>query len=448
MNSLDQPPGRPYNLPMKNRAVLLCLLPAALAALLLTGSCRRAPSRPNIVLIVVDALRADHLPFYGYRLNTAPFLGSLAERGAVFANAFSASNWTVQSTAALMTSVHPFQLRSEPEDYAGGEPAPGTQFRVGAVAATVPSLAMALKKRGYRTFAVSSNLFVARGSGFDRGFDRFQDFHMKTDGRELNAKVREWRGAMKGAPYFLYIHYTDTHVPYVGRAPFYRQRADRREDYVARYDSDIRYVDQNIQALFRDMGWKRGAALIVTADHGEEFWEHGYRGHGKNFYNGSVRVPLLVHYPQGMKKGAVIEANAGHVDVLPTACELAGAPIPPHAEGVGLLKAMRGDEGYLQGRPIYLYIERGHFRYHGVVRDGWKWIANRGNGREFLFDMKVDPQERNNLAIREEFAALRKGMQDSFLSFAARSRKYDAVRIRMELTPEKIKELKTLGYLD
>ncbi len=428
---------------MKKRLLLV-----ALAALLLLPSCRRAPSRPNIVLIVVDALRADHLPCYGYREDTAPFLNSLAGRGALFANAYSASNWTVQSTAALMTSVHPFQLRTEPEDYAGGEPAPGTQFRVGALAATVPTLAMALKKRGYRTFAVSSNLFVSRGSGFDRGFDRFHDFHMKTDSRELNAKVREWRGAMKGAPYFLYIHYTDTHVPYAGRAPFYRARSDRREDYVARYDSNIRYVDQNIQALFREMGWKRGTALFVTADHGEEFWEHGYRGHGKNFFNGSVRVPLLIHYPQGMKKGVVIGANAGHVDVLPTACELAGAPIPPQAEGTGLLKAMHGAAGYLEGRPLYLYVERGHIRYQGVVRDGWKWIANPGNGREFLFDMKVDPQERNNLALREEFASVRAGLRDRFLSFAERSRKYDAVRIRMELTPEKIKELKTLGYLD
>ena len=448
MRALDRPAGRPYNLPMKDRVARSLIALAALAALLPLPSCRRAPERPNIVLIVVDALRADHLPFYGYGENTAPFLGSLAQRGAVFANTYSASNWTVQATAALMTSVHPFQLRSQPEDYAGGGEAPGSEFRVGALAATAPTLAMALKKRGYRTFAVSSNLFVASGSGFDRGFDRFQDFHMKADGRELNARIREWRNEMKGAPYFLYIHYTDTHVPYVGRAPYYRARSGRREDYKARYDSNIRYVDQNIQSLFRELGWQRDTALIVTADHGEEFWEHDYRGHGKNLFNGSVQVPLLVHYPQGIRKSRVIGENAGHVDVLPTACELAGAPIPPQAEGLGLLKAMRGDDAYLRARPLYLYVDRGRFQFQAVVRDGWKWIANRTNGHEFLFDLKADPHEENNLARREEFSAVRAELRGSFLAFAGKSRKYEAVRMRMELTPEKIKELKTLGYLD
>lgn len=428
---------------MKKRIAL-----AALSALLLSPSCRRAPERPNIVLIVVDALRADHLPFYGYGEDTAPFLSSLARRGAVFANAYSASNWTVQATATVMTSVHPFQLITHPEDYAGGGEALGSEFRVGALAATAPTLAMALKKRGYRTFAVSSNLFVARGSGFDRGFDRFQDFPMKADGRELNAKVREWRGAMKGAPYFLYIHYTDTHVPYAGRAPFYRARSDRREDYAARYDSNIRYADQNIQALFRELGWKRDTALIVTADHGEEFWEHDYRGHGKNLFNGSVHVPLLIHYPQGFGKSRIIEENAGHVDVLPTVCELAGAPVPPQAEGLGLRKALRGDDAYLRGRPLYLYVDRGRFQFQAVVRGGWKWIANRSNGREFLFDLKADPREMNNLARRDEFADICAELRGSFLSFAGKCRTYEAVRIHMALTPEKIQELKTLGYLD
>lgn len=448
MNALDRPAGRPYNLPMKIRVPRPLIALTILSALLLLPSCRRAPERPNIVLIVVDALRADHLPFYGYGEDTAPFLNSLAGRGAVFAHAYSAANWTVQATAALLTSVHPFQLRTQPEDYAGGAEAPGSEFRVGALAATAPTLAMALKKRGYRTFAVSSNLFVARGSGFDRGFDRFQDFHMKADGRELNAKISEWRSAMKGAPYFLYIHYTDTHVPYVGRAPFYRAHSDRRQDYAARYDSNIRYVDGNIQALFHELGWKRGTVLIVTADHGEEFWEHDYRGHGKNLYNGSVRVPLLLHYPQGIRRSRVIEENVGHVDVLPTVCELAGAAVPPQAEGLGLLKAARGDSAYLRGRPLYLYVDRGRFQFQAVVRDNWKWIANRSNGREFLFDLKADPREQNNLALREEFAAIRAELRDSYLSFVGRSRRYDAVRIRMELTPERIRELKTLGYLD
>lgn len=412
-------------------------------------SCHRARHRPNIVVLLVDALRADHLPFYGYAENTAPFLHSLSGQSAVFTNAFAASNWTVEATASLFTSIYPFQRKTGSErPSSSGAGTSHKRYEVNAFVESVPTIAEVMKKNGYRTYGISSNLFITDTCGYALGFDRFHFFRMKADAETLNQQIRTWRKEMDASPYFLYVHYTDTHVPYDKRHPFYRPQKTRKKDFVARYDSNIHYFDQELRKLFTEMRWDRNTIFIITADHGEEFWEHGYRGHGKNLFNGSVRIPLFVYYPKFTRKGRVISQNVSAIDIIPTVCDLIGRPSPHQAEGVSLFPAIRGDAKYLEDRPIFLFVDRGKFKFKGVVRDGWKWIMDQNLGKHLLFDLKKDPKERINLAAKKEYAGIRAGLMEQFLAFERKCRKYAVKKTGFELTPERTKELETFGYLN
>ena len=426
-----------------------CRAYALAILLLLPPACRHAPPRPNIVVVVVDAMAADHLPFYGYAENTAPFLASLSGQSSVFANAFAASSWTIPAVASLFTSIYPFQQEEDDSGIAAvrGGIAAG-KIRYHALAQSVPTMAEILKQSGYRTYGLTSNMFLTEDRGFARGFDRFHSFPMKTDARRLNRQLREWRSAMKSHPYFLYVHYTDAHVPYSGRLPFYRPQKERKADMMARYDSNIRYIDHCLKQLFSEMGWSRDTVLVVTADHGEEFWEHGIRGHGKNLFRGAVRVPLLLYFPESSRKGRRIERNVSALDLLPTFCEIIGRPAPPQAEGVSLLPALRGDSGYLEGRALYLSLRHGKYRFQGVIRDNWKWTAEKTTGEQLLFDLKSDPQEKVNLAESKEFKRIRFDLAGRYLAFARDCRKYRTKKIQLELSPERVRELKSFGYLE
>lgn len=420
-------------------AILLLLLPA----------CRHAPPRPNIVVVVIDALRADHLPAYGYATNTAPFLGSLSGESTLFVNSYTVSNWTLPCVASLFTSIYPFQQKvraidpAKPDSGAAIHP-----YHVRGIADSVTTLAGVLKRSGYRTYGVSGNPFISESRGFALGFDRFQSFAMKTDAGILNRKAAEWLREKASSPYFLYIHYTDVHEPYPARPPLYMPQRTKKDDFISRYDSNIYYTDRALKKLFVKMRWDRDTVLIVTADHGEEFWDHGARGHSKNLFDSTVKVPLIFYLPEYARKGRRIEPNVGVIDILPTVCEIVGRPAPAQTEGTSLLAALRGDTQGLAGRPYFLYTDRGKFDYHGVIRDNWKLIVDRNSGELLLFDLKNDAHERRSLADRKEFIPIRLELARLFSLFERDSRKYGTRIMKEKLTPERIRELKAFGYLD
>jgi arylsulfatase A-like enzyme len=423
------------------------LIALALAALF-PAACRKSPERPNIVLIIVDALRADHLPFYGYAKDTAPFLTGLSVQGSVFVHAYSSSNWTDPATGSIFTSLYPFQhrgLATDPAAADGGETE--KPFLVSAIADSVTTIAEVLNSAGYRTFGISTNFFVSPQRGYDQGFDFFQNFPMKTGADIIHAKLTEWEGEMRRGPYFLFLHYTDIHIPYTRRAPWYKPGKDRTEDFISAYDSNIPYLDAKIRALYDRMGWDRDTILIITADHGEEFWEKGYRGHGHNLFNGSLRVPLLICLPKGQGWGRRIEPNVSTIDILPTLSDYLGLEADPQLEGVSLLPVMRGKPGALTGRPIYAYVERGRFRFRCILRDNWKLIMTPEGDRYFLFDLAGDPDEKKNLANDGRETERKLEMARQYWEFEKNSRKYEQKMVPMEYTRKQLEELKALGYI-
>ncbi len=412
----------------------------AIIPLLLCACARGVERPPNVVLIVVDTLRTDRLPFHGSPRNTAPFLNELAERSLVFENAWSPSSWTLPAAVSILTSVHPFQhgvnnligLELEP----GQEPVP-----VARIPAEVETMAEALSAAGYRTFGVVSNVLVGDAVGFDRGFGRFVQLQDE-DAEAVNAVVAGWRDQMLQAePFFLYLHYIDPHDTYHARAPWFDLQAsaegwpeistkDIRLDWLdwfmtridplpeefegrkarelapdeihdlmvwakAAYDSEIAYLDAHIRQVFELLRLEE-AVVVCLADHGEEFWEHGELTHEQNLYCETLRVPLLLHMPQvGGPRGRA-QAHVSTLDVLPTLRRLLGLSPSHQDQGQDLLGD--GDR-----RPVYALLESKSGQHEldrdlrSIVFGGRKVIALEG-GRPELYDLAADPLERVDLA--------------------------------------------------
>jgi choline-sulfatase len=433
--------------------VLLVLL--LLAELLLASDAQASPRRPNVVVVVIDTLRADHVSFMGYPRDTTPFLGSLAARGVVFEKAWSTSGWTVPATASLFTSVYPQQHGMVENLGRRRLRASGAQQKeVQALPDALEPLPVALKKAGYATFGVSDNYHIAAMRGFDRGFDRFfGDNNLGADA--VNAKLLSWKSEILGrGPYFVYLHYMDPHHPYRSRDPWFGTYAKdgkvpewRGHNKKAAYDSEIRYVDEHLKELHEALGWERDTVLIVTSDHGEEFGEHGAGGHASSLYRELLHVPFLV-YGGGFAPRRVPEP-VGLVDVLPTVREVAGLPRDPAAEGVSLQPVLLG--GAADGRrTFFAHIKtfgRGHEKereLEGILRTRFKHVREVGGAAE-LYDMENDPWEKKNLAAIDERTAA--DLAATYRRFEQVARRYTGTTRTFVLDKETEEKLKALGYI-
>jgi arylsulfatase A-like enzyme len=414
-----------------------------------TASCSRSPApetRPNVVIVLLDAVRADHLPFYGYPRDTAPFLSSLAARSVVFDRAYSASGWTSPATASLFTSLYPFQhgviwnIRRMRE----------VQFRFSRVPEDAETIAESLKKAGYATYAVSDNVSASGLGGFDAGFDRFES-GSDASSTAVNRKVKEWRAELtSGRPYFLYLHYMDAHEPYLPQGKAFDEfmkdgLPNPRRDFVAAYDSEVRVLDGKVHGLFDTLHWDTNTIIIVTSDHGEGFHDHGRVGHANSLYNELLRVPLLVFSSAEAFPARRIGTPVAHVDVLPTLRAIAGLPADARNVGTSLLPLLREGRWAQGERPLLAHLmefDEQH-EWKAVVLGKWKLI-DRLPGRAELYDLEADPAERHDLAAQhpEEVARLRREYARGESSLP---RYTDAAR-NEQLSPEAVEKLRALGY--
>lgn len=326
--------------------------------------------RPNVLFILVDTLRYDHLTPYGYRRETSPEIARLlAAKGAVVEEAYSQAPWTLPSVVSYMTSRYPGELL-------GDDPA------AYGVPNGVPTLAESMKALGYETGAFIANKVLHTGNGFARGFDTFYsppeeiEAVDQPDAPELNARVLPWLEAHRNDPFFLYVHYLDPHDPYDnpdvvdGRSPFYpeyRGRISGRhiqgvyagkiplddpEDDTrhlkALYDSEIRYVDRFIGRLIDSIPPRvlENTLIVLTADHGEELREHGGWKHGFTLYEDQIHVPLLVRWDRRIPAGSRLKGTVRLLDLLPTLVQAAGGKPDPAWEGIDLLPAL------VDGKPL------------------------------------------------------------------------------------------------
>jgi choline-sulfatase len=431
------------------------------AALLLSGvGCSRKTEAPkptpgprpvNIVFILLDAVRADHLTPYGYtRRDTTPFLASLAEKSVVFDRAYAVSTWTPSSMASIFTSLYVNQ-HGVLTGYRATKTAleRGENIELNRIPSTVETLPEVMKRLGYRTFGVADNLNICERMGFSRGFDQFSP-HNKEGSDVVNKQIRDWRGAIRSAgKYFLYIHYMDAHVPYRPRAPWYDEKVKPAEASAAAYDSNLSLIDERVRKVFEILDFSKDTLVVVTADHGEEFQDHGGAGHKNKLYNELLRVPLIVYFPERLSPRRVADP-VSNIDLLPTFRELAGDKPSRFDQGISFFKTLAGPP---TGEPRTFFpmrwsevAEKSRGVKKGVLREKWKYIVTLPEKKEELYDTEADPRERANLASKNAavVAEMRTRLEEFEKNAKVFKREFAAPA---HISPEQAEQLKALGYV-
>lgn len=350
---------------MRLRSRLPLLLLVCLAC---TPSSREAHGKsapPNVILICLDTVRGDHMGFNGYtRRATTPSLDALAARSVVYADASASSGWTKPSVPSFLTGTPP-AIHGVYEGSARG--AAGVTSDVLPEAAV--TLAEVFRDAGFRTGAFVQNAQLRRGMGFEQGFETFVDGAGRAD--EIRVAGLDWLDQQAtDAPFFLYLHFLDAHWPYPvpdeyalrwaraeeiapyrdgdsralrdainhGEVPF---GAEEREALLALYDGSIRYLDDQLGELLRDLdarGLTGDTVIALVSDHGEEFGENGRIGHGHGLSEGLLRVPFLIHVPgDAGLAGLTIETPVSLLDLFPTLLHAAGVADPGTSVGLDRL---------------------------------------------------------------------------------------------------------------
>lgn len=417
---------------------------------------RPARKLPNIVLIVADTLRADHLPFYGYNRTDTPFLASMSKRSILFEHAWAPSSWTAPSTASIITSLYPFQhgvLRNFIT----------TKVRMGLdpklIMARLPNgaitMAEILKNAGYKTFGVSMNINITKELNFNQGFDRFV-YKEGKDADIANSQLREWKKEIQSAqPSFVYVQYMDCHIPYGRVSPWYKPGSDKQSDQMAAYDSEICYLDRRIQEISQLLGWERDTLFIFTSDHGEEFKEHGHFSHGATLYRETIQVPLFIILPEKIAPRRVA-ANVSLLDILPTIRDYldlgndkdnAGISLRPYWETPHDLPAERTIFSHLSKMKKIPKIKNIKFyTARAVIFKNWHTIFSVFPTRKQLFDWRRDPMEKKNQLKNDH--GLGQYLISKFLQFEKSCLKLIQDNVVIKLDAKKIRELKTLGYVE
>lgn len=440
---------------------------AALAAVLLASCAPRPATLPhqprNVVLVVLDTFRPDHLGFFGHERRTAPFLEGLMERSAVFRRAWSTSSWTAPATGSLFTSLYPTRhgvtegfLAHRHRATAPGSPEGGT-VRLNRLPGGVETLPELLQRAGYATFGLASNPNVGPEIGFDRGFDRFRALSGHS-AETLAEELLRWREELAGAERrFVYLHFNDVHLPYVPRAPWFVDSEDELARAVSAYDSEISYLDGVLERLYRELGWDRDTLLIVTSDHGEEFRDHGRTGHPFTLYDELLRVLLVVAGEDLGIRPAAFDVDASLVDVAPTVLDLLGLPVPAGRDGRSLAPWLLGSAAAASGetsppRTLYAHRQRSRARLGkppqhvwAAVRGPWKLVIEP-DGDRLLFDRESDPGERVNLAADHPELVAELVRELRLLRAAGRVGGDESIDVPLDR--ERLEALEALGYVE
>ncbi len=435
----------------------------------LEGRPRVSGRAPNVLLIVLDTVRADRLGLYGYGRDTTPHLARLSRRGVRFDQARSTAPWTLPSHASMFTGRWPHELEVERHDR---------------LDATYPTLAESLRDRGYETVGVVANqFFCGRESGLGRGFADYRDFSMtpgeilrsstlgwllavvadrarvelawrfrdgveagvsldfrRKDASEINHEFLDWLGGHDGRPFFAFLNYFDAHDPYLvpegARRRFGKALRSRAELALLRdwqkldyktlgpesielasdsYDDCIAALDHELGLLFDELT-RRGVLgrtmVIITADHGEQFGEHGGFRHAASLYGSEVHVPLMIFAPEGVPAGRVVRTPVSLRDLPATVADLLGWQDTSPFPGSSLARTWKPQEGRGRvpadpplselgaliepagGKPATATIPD---PLKAIVDEGKVYIRHAG-GKEELYDIDADPSESLDLS--------------------------------------------------
>lgn len=391
------------------------LLPLSLT---LAAACGSGPERapgplPDVVVVLIDTLRRDHLEVYGYERPTAPYLARLAERAVVFDRAYATSSWTAPTTATVFTGLYPprhgvvlgFNAYGKEEEDGGGpedaEDAEEADLLLSCLPAGLKTLPELLREAGYQTYGIASNVNIMPARGFGRGFDRFERQH-KSDALELSQRILAWNTERDPArPAFWYLHFNDVHKPYDRREQWYvgPAQSGKRDELVALYDSEIGYVDAVLSELAGELGWGDDTLWVVLADHGEEFEDHGAYGHRFRLFQELVHVPLMIR-PPGRTRGARVDRLVSQIDLLPTVADLLALEVEGARDGRSLVPLLEDPDADLGARTLFAQrCKPGSDKtLWAVIQERWKLVSLDTRERPSLYDLDADPRELDDVA--------------------------------------------------
>ena len=403
---------------------------------------------PNILLVGIDSLRADHMSCYGYPRQTTPHMGKFAEGGTLFENTFSAYIPTTSGYGAMLTGMDVISTQMVALRHKGP------------LRPEVKTLAEILKDNGYNTTCVGF-----KGNPASRGFDTYIEFPgwgSWSEGRSPKAQnlndvtIPELdRLASKKEPFFLFLRHMDPHAPYLPPAPYERMFYHGNEldpsnksmdpvmafkpfcdffaswmppgitdkDYViAQYDGEIAYMDACIQTIFNPLearGILDETIVVINSDHGETLYDHDCYFDHHGMYDQTLHVPLIIRYPGKVPAGKRVKGFNRHQDLVPTLMDLAGIDAGIAFDGKSLMPMVRGEVASFESE--FYITECTWMRKHGWRTPGWKLIVALEPDMHFkppveLYNLVEDPGELNNLAEKEpEMVATLKARMDAWL---------------------------------
>lgn len=431
--------------------------------------------RPNVVLITVEAFRPADVNCYGYRKRvTTPTIDRLAAGGARFTQCYTQASWTRPSITTLLTSLYPQEH--------------GCTLLTSVLGEGTPSLPAVLSQAGYRSVMFTTNgNTIDPGFRFDQVISRFPRPERTTisalsaqpflvgnlvnkivaerlqilvpsdvsvhdiDAQRVNSRIRRWFEEAAPEPFFLHVHYLDTHAPYLDHPHRLLQINTpakwNRERRLYYYDHDILFVDGAIAGLvqmLREMGIEKNTILVITGDHGEEFLEHGGWEHQRTLYQEVLHVPLVLVAPGRLPEGAIVTSPVRNIDIAPTILDLCHLGIPPSFQGRSLVPLI--GRGETAPRPVLANLQTPIDRWDSLQQGERKFIRRQDLGlHEFLFDLSEDPGETVNLVSSQPERA--DSLRQELASWLAQLEQRALTRKTVTLTPQEREQLKALGYV-
>jgi len=439
-----------------------------LLALAVCAGCAELSGPPPmpVYLLVVDTLRVDALGCYGGARPT-PAFDRFAEQAVVFEHCLAPSSWTVPSMASLMTGLYPFHHGTTKalQEY-------GRVLSQQTLNGGYTTLAEALKEAGYRTYGVSANGHLAEKYGFAQGFDEYAVHEFAPH----QAVAGSWAGLLPrltgeqrfGQAVFAFLFFFDPHHPYTPQQPYidaydpgWRKHLEalpshdlgnlQRDGFFekhkaivphlrAAYDSEVAALDAYLAELLPTLPGYNDALVIVTADHGESFDEHGAVAHGNTVYEPETHIPLMIKLPQGRLAGARIAAPVSLVDVMPTIMAAVKSPKQPKSDGISLLPLLAGQASE---RAVFSHIDLPWARQRAMLRWPFKTVLIDEQPAQ-LFDLAQDPTESRELAATHPQA---KAWADQLRAAAKDEVRFPPRVISGEIPDHLKKKLRELGYV-
>jgi len=418
----------------------------------------------NIILITVDALRSDSMSCYGYKYETCPNIDKLSKKSLLFKNVYCTIPKTSASFASIMTGLHPYIHKTKP-----------TQ---GPLASKNITIAEALRMKGYYNYAVVDNANLSKAFQFNQGFNEYIEVWEDIDKKEESTRYITEKGIKflekkRNTPFFLWLHYMETHTPYMPPEKYIEHRYNGRDItkmknkivagtihertllknhpfegyFTSLYEGAIKYVDEEIGKiidLFYRKNWHKNTVLIISSDHGEDLGEYNFFfNHGMLTFNPSIKVPLIVYIPDF--KPRVITRPISLMDIYPTILHIVGLKPHQDIQGISLFHKYKNRLLYIIGSGSFSVITRNGYHFTYLTPETCEKLKTQSR---YLFNFYEDPHEKNNIITKHKI--LSEGLEKKYNGYRLSHNylnSHEKTEEVKKLSEEALKNLKTLGYI-